>query len=98
MKQKNCLFQNGDTIIIRGLDDSDRYFMKYTNAEDFVTALREKDDPKGQLFNNMDYMRSVNDQLGSILQKDEAILPIHSEEAFVKALCRLGVFTKAILN
>ena len=98
MKQKNYLFQNGDTIIIRGLDDSDRYFMKYTNAEDFVTALREKDDPKGQLFNNMDYMRSVNDQLGSILQKDEVILPIHSEEAFVKALSRLGVFTKAILN
>lgn len=98
MKQKNCLFQDGDTIIIRGLDDSDRYFMKYTNAEDFVTALREKDDPKGRLYNNADYMRVINDQLGSILQKDEAVLPTHSEEAFVKALCRLGVFTKAVLN
>lgn len=99
MKQKNnSLFQSGDTIIISGLTEEDRYYMKYTNAQDFIAALREKDDPRGQLLNNVDYMRAVNKQLSSILEQVDAVLPIHSEEAFISALYRLGVFSKAILN
>lgn len=88
--------QSGDTIVFHGVDDYHRYLLKYTNPEELVTQLRERDDPNGKFRNNQDYMRTINDIIASATET--TTVPLHSEEAFVNALFRIGLFSKANLH
>lgn len=88
--------KTGDAIVIYGRSSHDRDLIKYTDAKDLVTYIRERDHPDGDVTNNEEYMRLVVSRIKEA-HKDFN-MPYHNEDAFVSALFRLGMFGKTTLN
>lgn len=95
--EKNIEAKPGDTIVIHGKSAIDRELVTFTNAESLVEYFRERDDPDGEIGSNEEYMRAVATRLQE-LTENSAALPIHSPEAFISALFRLGLCSKTTLN
>jgi len=86
----------GDVIVIYGSNDFDRDLIKYTDAKDLITYIRERDHPAGNIANNKEYMQLIVSRIQEVYEGFN--LPYHNEEAFVVALFGLGIFGKTTLN
>lgn len=83
----------GDIVVIYGRT---RDVVKYTDAKNFVSYLRERDFPEGSVNSNEEYMRTVALRVKETYE--DFNLPSHNEEAFIGALFRIGMFGKTTLN
>lgn len=97
-KMESQMAKAGDVVVIYGRTKYDRELVTFTDAKDLVSYFRERDDPSGETTNNEDYMRNVGARLREAYEVDAALLPLHSEEAFVAALFRLGLCSITTLN
>ena len=89
----------GDWItVLVGPTRFDHDLVKYTDAKGLVEWFRNRDDPESVLGSNEDYMRNVAKVLEQRLADAGETLPCHDEEAFVKALFRIGFCQTVLLN
>lgn len=91
----------GEMVVIFGKTDFDREVIQYTNAKDFVAYICKRDHP-GNTPTNEVYMKNIANSI-RVAFKDAAAeaninIPTHSEEAFVKALFRLGIVNTTVMN
>jgi hypothetical protein len=94
--------KTGEMVVIFGKTDFDREVIQYTNAKDFVAYICKRDHPDGNTPTNEVYMNYIANSIRGAF-KDSAAeaninIPTHSEEAFVKALFRLGIVNTTVMN
>lgn len=93
----NSMAKSGDVVVIYGRTKLDRDVVRFTDATSLVSYFRERDDPKGEIASNAEYMKFVGDRLRTVYEM-EGVLPSHNEDAFVAGLFRLGLCSLTTLN
>lgn len=93
--QTQQVVKTGDVVVIYGRNDYDRDVIEFTNAKDLITYIRERNYQTYEIGSNQEYMELI---VSNFKEKYDGYIPSHSEEAFVAALFKLGLFGKTTLN
>lgn len=92
--EKIKMFQPGDKVVVMGSSPLDREMFTYQDPVSFVTEISKSDDQVSGSNSNQEFMRRV----AILLKETDVTIPHHNEEAFINALIRAGICSRASLN